>query len=1103
MTRRFSRDDDWADEEEKPRQYILIIDDTLDMELIKHGLISPHDSMHSILNTDGSKVNVSVSHATDKERALRILDAWSQNGIRPEDATVICDYKLQIPGQPEEWGPDTLAEIAKNPYLKPNKLFLMSKSGFMGEDQHTLDAVGAEYFHANELFYAVAKTKGDEALQEVFSQRAKTSNFRKWCNDNLGMQLKLDEYRSPNVGEAEKGRVPVQEVIERVRSKTATHAEAFDLLDADSVRRAFRSRVDANNAKPEQTVAMQYGIEGPSTQARLAFSEADIATIKRETPSAPIALVLDHDYSPKDHAAITQANAVVMLAAGTQHIQVLAKNMSIPVLFANRGKYADLSVTGKTLLKHAGECQFQPKPFANVGDWVTIDGAAHTLYSEQHPIIRPSTQERAAAEEMAKMGNHYARLTWHYKERSTGKLADKTGVRVLCNADNAEQVALAKSNPAVSGIGLLRTEHMFLSDERQLLLMRALLSEGEAKQEALQELTREHSKGLKAVLAHQSNDFPITIRLFDFPPAEFFPSANDARAIDELSQRIGVDAEKIKGVCDRIHQENLRGAAFMEAFPEVANAQYKAIFDAAASYPNVVPNIMIPVVRSPSEFFSIQHALNSASNNIKHRLGVMVETKELAPEGYDREMAAPLVDVAKNCDFISLGTNDLTEELLSVKRGDDWQHLKRGDIQSVIDWQHQSREPINPFNELSSEVKSSIARIVSYARKAKPNIDITLCGDQASTRATAKYLQYEHLSGVSVPANEEYITQALAETGRAASQEYHEQSRQSAEERNLLKKAEQDRKEGKLPDGTANISPNVLDKSPVGFILLEDDHYVLEKYAEAFTESGLPVVLCTNISDTLKTVDALKQKGKEVHIWADANVPTYEYDDELTKHPLCEDVSSLGRLGGRRRGHSGVGLAWLIGNGKLHDMKPDQISILSFDNDSQVPEGTLSSSKDGNEEEWLRERMRDIMEQKNFAAKKQDKCVVVVDDDRGWAESAKEMIGRRFNCDVEIIQDPTQVVSRVKKGGVAAVITDQLMPEMSGEQLTAAMRKDTPGVPVAIITSSDEFLERHHANGTGDVTVMPKDTIYDMQYGHNQLRKFIGNAFGGGLSVSG
>ena len=954
---------------ERPvRKVILVIDDTLDIELKKHRLLREDSYINNVLNHN----NLDILHVHNKEEALNALEYlkrdYQNDGydpVPPENVTIVSDYKIQQPGRPEEWGPDVLEALSQDPTYKPSTIFLMSKSGFRDEDKPKLEKLGAQYFHTNEFFFTAAAQQKNEALMEVFSQRATTHVFRDWFNKQFDTTLPLTQYRSPNVNEVEKDRLPVDEVVRRIKANEVTHAEAMQLIDEHSVRAAFRSTVDTSGIAGIAHKKIEHGIEGPSASGRVAFSEGDVARIRAETPNAKIILVLDHDYSPADHSALSKANGIIMLKSGTQHIQIWAKDARFPVLFANKEKYTDFSIKDGALLMHDGVTA--PTAFANAGDWITIDGTTLTAYAGQLPIKEPAPEKLEAAKELARIGDYNNRLTWHFKN-SDYTLTDRTGTNVMVNASSSEQIASAKTNPGVSGVGLLRTEPMFNTDERRLLLLKALLCEGAAKSEALDKLTELHTHDLEPVFAQQNSHFPINVRLFDFPPAEFFPNPEDEKAIYEVAKALHVDADKIKQFSRHIYDSNLRGAGFSLEYSEILKAQCNAIFAAAANHSQTEPRILVPAIRNADQMSSIKKTIKQASEahgSKPFQIGAMIETRDVAPRSYDSPEIRVLQDVVQQSDFLCLGTNDLTEELLDVKRGD---------IVSQIKWSHQTRSAIKPFDELAPDVVKALDEIIRHAKQVKPDIPITLCGDQATSRSSAVFCQEKGIQALSVPATKEQeaITQALVETGRASLIEAMQHREIIRADMKAREDAQRDREVGKLP---GNVTPVVFDtlvQSPIAFIIIEDEGE--QRVNFQFNLKKLPVLLCENISDGLKAAEAMRKQGKEVHIYTDANVGAMSYQDrsEGTAHPDCT------KFQGNDRTPAGIKLIQAIANSGIDGLSVENVSLMSAFNIARLPAGVREFSKLNNIKDQLKRDMLERIEAAELKAKEKPKADKVV-----------------------------------------------------------------------------------------------------------------------------
>jgi hypothetical protein len=440
------------------------------------------------------------------------------------------------------------------------------------------------------------------------------------------------------------------------------------------------------------------------------------------------------------------------------------------------------------------------------------------------------------------------------------------------------------------------------------------------------------------------------VRLFDFPPSEFFPDPADDAAIETTAAAIGVDAAKLRELSTKAYETNLRGAGFALAYPEIARAQCEAIFTAAAKHSGVTPRILIPAVRNAAQVTSLRALMNESAahhGQPSFLLGSMVETKDLTPEVYVGADVKPLQDVVRQSDFLCLGTNDLTEELLGIKRND---------LESQLAWNRESRNPIKPFDELAPRVRRAIEDITWRAREINPDIPITLCGDQASSRSTAEFCQYKNLGAISVPATDAAITQALVETGRASLIEATEHREKMNEDKRAREQAKEDLKHGKMPDEVETPDEEAIKNSPIAFIFIEDDGLQKRDLAE-FLE-GYPILICDSISDGLKAAAAMRAKGKAVHLYSDANVPRIGYSDYGlgTQHPDCAHIAE------RERVPPGVCFAEAVYNGKIEGLHPNDLTIVSA-NYQTLPEGVRGRHKLGFSIQDMQAEMDERMEE--------------------------------------------------------------------------------------------------------------------------------------------
>ena len=304
------------------------------------------------------------------------------------------------------------------------------------------------------------------------------------------------------------------------------------------------------------------------------------------------------------------------------------------------------------------------------GDYLSIDGTAGTVYggelaTEESEIITGLVNGKKASQETEKFKNFVQLMDWCAK-------ATKMGVRT--NADSPEQVKTAIAFGA-EGIGLTRTEHMFFEGERIDAMREMILASDEKSRKA----------ALKKLLPHQRKDFfgifkalegkPATIRLLDPPLHEFLPHTEEQQK--DLAAKMGVTFEELHQRVEELHESNPmlghRGCRLAISYPEIAEMQAQAIFEAAAQCVAkgipVKPEVMVPLVGYARELELQVEIVHRVAAEVKEKKGVkfnyLVGTMIEVPRG-----SLTADEIAKHAEFFSFGTNDLTQTALGVSRDD-------------------------------------------------------------------------------------------------------------------------------------------------------------------------------------------------------------------------------------------------------------------------------------------------------------------------------------------------------------------------------------------------------------------------------------------------
>jgi pyruvate,orthophosphate dikinase len=358
------------------------------------------------------------------------------------------------------------------------------------------------------------------------------------------------------------------------------------------------------------------------------------------------------------------------------------------------------------------------------GDWLSIDGATGRIFAGQLPL------------KTVQSDNPWLKqlLAWSRKE---------IGSSVRANADTPDDAERAREFNA-SGIGLCRTEHMFFASDRLPHVRAMILAQNApARQAALDLLLpmqQEDFEGLFHVMA----GFPVTIRLIDAPLHEFLPSLDEARtALSEARKQQSAQVPELEHVLARIRQLSEtnpmmghRGCRLGITYPEIIAMQVRAILRTAiivqAEGVPVEPEIMIPLVSSVEEIRFLRKVIVATAEEVfaeehetvRYRLGTMIELPRAA-------MCAGAI--AREVDFLSFGTNDLTQMTFGFSRDDASRYLDTYLELGIL------KE--DPFLILDQEGVGQLIRMaVLNARQANPSIKIGVCGEHAGDPRSIEFL---------------------------------------------------------------------------------------------------------------------------------------------------------------------------------------------------------------------------------------------------------------------------------------------------------------------------------------------------------------------------
>lgn len=484
--------------------------------------------------------------------------------------------------------------------------------------------------------------------------------------------------------------------------------------------------------------------------------ECDLTPIAQGLPASPGAVTGQVAFTVEDAIrASERGDAVILVRKETNPDDIMGMAASVGILTARGGMTSHAAVVARGMGKccvagvEALRINLERKTFT-IGPTVirdkqviTLDGSTGAVYAGEAPTIE------------LKLSDEFSTLMkWADKTRKLG---------VYVNADTAEDTERAVRLGA-EGVGLCRSEHMFFAPERL----------AQVRQMILAETAEERQLALNKLLPHQRNDFkgiframdgkPVIIRTLDPPLHEFLPKRSDVlKEIAELKAKeddvsyeeslaIRADIEEKEKMIERLDTMievnpmlGHRGCRLGITYPEITEMQAKAIFTAACDVTKegitVRPEVMIPLVGHVSEFVHQRDVINRTAEDVFKKRRIRVDYKVGAMIEVPR--AALTADqIAKEADFFSFGTNDLTQMTLGFSRDDSSSFLKIYVEKGVL--------KADPFVSLDLDGVGQLFEIATQrARSVKPKMSIGVCGEHGGDPATIAFCHRVGLSYVS------------------------------------------------------------------------------------------------------------------------------------------------------------------------------------------------------------------------------------------------------------------------------------------------------------------------------------------------------------------
>lgn len=508
--------------------------------------------------------------------------------------------------------------------------------------------------------------------------------------------------------------------VEMASEKLISRDEAVLRIDPASLEQLLHPTIDPKAER--KIIASGLPASPGAASGEIVFSADEAEKMKEQGKKVILVRV---ETSPEDIHGMHAAEGILTTRGGmTSHAAVVARGMGKPCV----------SGAGTLRIDYAKGTMNAGPHQLKAGDIITIDGAKGQVLLGEAKMIEPELS-----------GEFATLMKWADAKR-------KMGVRA--NADTPADARAARSFGA-EGIGLCRTEHMFFDGERILAVREMILADDEKGRRAalakLLPVQREDFIGLFEAM----HGLPVTIRLLDPPLHEFLPHT-DAE-IAEVSASIGTSVEKLKHRAQELAEFNpmlgFRGCRIAIAFPEIAEMQARAIFEAAVEAGKrtkkpVVPEVMVPLITTKIEFDIVKERIDAMAAavaketgvKVKYQVGTMIELPRASLRAGE---------IAETAEFFSFGTNDLTQTTFGISRDDAGSFLGTYTAKGIL--------PIDPFISIDQEGVGELVKIgLERGRKTRKNLKAGICGEHGGDPASVAFcaaikLDYVSCSPFRVP----------------------------------------------------------------------------------------------------------------------------------------------------------------------------------------------------------------------------------------------------------------------------------------------------------------------------------------------------------------
>jgi pyruvate, orthophosphate dikinase len=501
--------------------------------------------------------------------------------------------------------------------------------------------------------------------------------------------------------------------VDLAQEKLIDKKEAIKRVDPAALDQLLHPTIDPKAER--KVIATGLPASPGAACGEVVFSPDEAETLKGQGRKVILVRV---ETSPEDIHGMHAAEGILTTRGGmTSHAAVVARGMGKPCVSGAgslRVDYRSQTLTaGGTVLKK--------------GDTLTIDGGTGQVLAGAVPMLEP-----------ALAGEFGTIMKWADELRE---------LKVRANADTPAD-ARAAIKFGAEGIGLCRTEHMFFDEDRIRAMREMILASDEAARRGALAKLLPMQRGDFLALFKIMGGLPVTIRLLDPPLHEFLPHSE--QEIAEVAQAMGADPQRLADRARELHEFNpmlgFRGCRLAIAYPEIAEMQARAIFEAAAEVSRqtgkpVAPEIMVPLIASKRELDLVKERIDATAKTVaaetgarlKYQVGTMIELPRAALRADE---------IAETAEFFSFGTNDLTQTAFGISRDDAASFLAIYTNKGIL--------PADPFVSLDRDGVGELIRIAAErGRKVRRDLKLGICGEHGGDPASVTFCHEVGLDYVS------------------------------------------------------------------------------------------------------------------------------------------------------------------------------------------------------------------------------------------------------------------------------------------------------------------------------------------------------------------